>query len=81
MAKPQFTRKFYILVSDALRYVQTNQDVADHPAIQHDDFTLTERIAIALCEKFGADNPQFNWYQFLTACGLDAAALLGKDEP
>lgn len=37
------------------------------------DRSEARRMAFALCEEFGADNPRFDRSRFLKACGLESS--------
>lgn len=76
MAHPKFSKKFYELVASEISDLTVPSAGCDKVGQALEAKPVIERLALSFCDKFGADNPQFDHYRFLTACGLDAEKLL-----
>lgn len=67
-----FSKKHYVIIAKVIN------DALDGDK-QGDNFNTAKGIAVQLAGIFGADNPQFDWHRFYTACGLDADKLLSEE--
>jgi hypothetical protein len=56
------TRKDYVAIAAAIKSSQ-------RPATSETEQSIAE-LAKRLCSVFAADNPRFDRYRFLTACGV-----------
>lgn len=76
-----FSKKHYVIIADVVnKEIESikNFSTADY-SISRQEFMVVENIAVRLAGLFGADNPQFDWHRFYTACGLDADKLLSEE--
>lgn len=75
-----FSKKTYVLVANSIfEQIEDERNHAESTPEMLNNTDVLERLAVRLAGLFGADNPQFDWHRFYTACGLDADKLLSEE--
>jgi len=76
-----FSRKHYVLVANIIELQLFDIKCSSDPLDEFNNgrTSAITSTAIKFAEMFGADNSQFDWHRFYTACGLDADKLLSEE--
>jgi len=78
-----FSRKHYVaianIINNEIESIKNSWNPFDECDTTRHEIEIAKSIAVKLAGLFGADNPQFDWHRFYTACGLDADKLLSEE--